>query len=246
MTCLAIIPARGGSKGLPGKNIKPLCGIPLIVHMIEHCRSATRIDRIIVSTDDKDIASIAEEAGAEVVMRPSDISGDTAPSEAALLHVLESLQEKEKDIPDITVFLQCTSPLITPEDIDASIEKLISAGADVVFTVTPFYGFLWRLDKSNLALSLNHDHRHRPMRQDLEASYLETGGIYAMRTSGFVRHKHRFFGKTIAHVLPAERSIDIDDELDFAIAEIRLIHRSSKGSHNRRCLRRCLRHDEAL
>ena len=118
--CVAIIPARGGSKGIPGKNLMDLCGKPLVAHTIEHARSAPSVQRVIVSTDDDEIARVAEMFGAEVIRRPSEISGDTARSEAAIVHVLEELSRKERYESDLVVFLQATSPLRRPEDVQAS------------------------------------------------------------------------------------------------------------------------------
>src|SRR3954467_12096692 len=108
---LAIIPARGGSKGIPRKNVRPFLGKPLLAHTIEHARLAPSVTRVVVSTDDAEIAAIAGRHGAEVVTRPADISGDVAGSEAALRHVLDHLEAAERYEPDLVVFLQATSPL---------------------------------------------------------------------------------------------------------------------------------------
>ena len=107
---LAIIPARGGSKGIPRKNVRLVAGKPLVAHSIEHARNTPAIQRVIVSTDDQEIADVARQYGAEVVLRPADISGDTATSESALVHVLDTLKEQENYEPDRVVFLQCKPP----------------------------------------------------------------------------------------------------------------------------------------
>lgn len=146
MKVLAIIPARGGSKGIPGKNLRPVGGRPLVEHVIKAAREARRVGRVVVSTDAPDIGAVAMAAGAEVVWRPADISGDLASSEAALLHVLDTLRETESFVPDVVVFLQCTSPLTQPEDIDATIEAMEREAADCALTVAPFHHFLWRTD----------------------------------------------------------------------------------------------------
>lgn len=230
MSALAIIPARGGSKGIPRKNIRRLCGMPLIAHTIHHCREAHSIQRICVSTDDQEIADIAKAHGAEAFMRPVEISGDTAESETALLHVLEQIKMTEGQLPDITVFLQCTSPLITAHDIDGTVKKLYDSQADVVFAVTPRHPFLWTIDSDGHAVASNHDHRHRPMRQDLPAQYQETGAVYAMRTAGFLKSKHRFFGSIFPYIIANERSIDIDTLVDFDIAEAILSTKAKRRS----------------
>ncbi|MBI2288033.1 MAG: acylneuraminate cytidylyltransferase family protein, partial [Chloroflexi bacterium] len=126
MKSIAIIPARGGSKRIPRKNLLLLGGKPLLAYSIEHARQARRVDRTMVSTDDDEIAAVARQYGAEVVKRPPELSTDTATSEDALLHVLGYLEGKEHFTPDIVVFLQCTSPLRKPDDIDNAIGVLLA------------------------------------------------------------------------------------------------------------------------
>ena len=220
MNSLAIIPARGGSKGIPRKNVRSLAGKPLITHTIESARLSKSITRIIVSTDDPEIAAVSEQHGTEVVWRPAEISGDAASSESALLHTLEYLKATENYRPDLIVFLQCTSPLTSPEDIDGTIQVLLDEGADSAFAATEFYYFLWEKDQNDEAVEINHDKRTRPMRQEREPQYIETGAVYAMRTKGFLEAKHRFFGKTVMHITPPERRWEIDDPIDFRVAEV--------------------------
>ena len=125
MEVLAIIPARGGSKAIPRKNLAPLCGRPLIAWMIDAARASCHVDRVVVSTDDPEIGRVAQQYGAEVVWRPYELSGDFDSSELALLHVLEQLEVTEGYCPDLTVFLQCTAPLTTGDDIDDVVHSLI-------------------------------------------------------------------------------------------------------------------------
>lgn len=220
MNSLAIIPARGGSKGIPQKNVRLLAGKPLIAHTIECARQSKSISRIIVSTDDPEIAAVSEQYGAEVIWRPAEISGDIASSEIALLHALEHLKATENYYPDFIVFLQCTSPLTSPEDIDGTVQVLHDEGADSAFTATPFHYFLWNKNQSGEAVGINHDKCVRPMRQEREPQYVETGAVYVMRTEGFLKMKHRFFGKTVMHITPPERRWEIDEPIDFRVAEI--------------------------
>lgn len=124
MEILTIIPARGGSKGIPRKNARPLAGKPLIAHTIEHAWQARSVSRVVVSTDYPEIAAVAQRYGAKVVWRPAEISGDTATSESALLHVLNYLRDREGYEPDLVVSLQATSPLRQPDDIQNTIETL--------------------------------------------------------------------------------------------------------------------------
>lgn len=226
--CLAIIPARGGSKSIPRKNMRLLAGKPLIAHTIEQAKLARSVNRVVVSTDDPEIASVAQKYGAEVVWRPPEISGDDAPSEAALLHALDYLEQTEGYQPDILVFLQCTAPLTLAEDIEGTIQALLEEDADTALAVTPFHYFLWRKDEKGDAVGINHDKRHRPLRQEMEPQYLETGAVYVMRVSGFKEAKHRFFGKTALYIMPPERCWEIDEPVDLLIAEVLLREQQKK------------------
>ena len=224
MKCLAIIPARGGSKGIPRKNIRPLAGKPLLAYNIEAARNSRYIQRVVVSTDDPEIAQVARQYGAEVIWRPAEISGDTASSESALLHTLETLQTQEAYTPDVLVFLQCTSPLTLAEDIDGTITALLEQQADTALAVIPFHYFLWKpgLDAQGQpdSIGINHHKSVRPLRQEREPQYLETGAVYVMRVPGFLEARHRFFGRTALYSMPGERRLEIDDPVDFQIAEV--------------------------
>lgn len=218
MKTIAIIPARGGSKGIPRKNLQLLAGKPLVAHTIEQAQAAQPIDRVIVSTDDPEIGSVARCYGAEVVWRPAAISGDTASSEAAILHVLATLHQSEGAQPDLIVFLQCTAPLTLAADIEGTVQALLAENADTALAVTPFHYFLWQQAENGDAVGVNHDKRVRLLRQQRTPQYRETGAVYVMRTAGFLQAQHRFFGKTAIYVMPAERSLEIDEPLDLALA----------------------------
>jgi len=228
MDVLAIIPARGGSKGIPHKNIVPGGGKPLVAWTLTAALKAERVTRVVVSTDDDKIARVAKRYGAEVVKRPADISGDTASSESALLHVLETLKKTENYMPELVVFLQATSPLTTAGDIDRCVEKLITEKADTAFTATPFHYFVWKKEADGGYAGVNHDKRTRPRRQDREPQYLENGAVYVMRIAGFLQTKHRFFGKTVISEMPAERCFEIDEPHDLIHAEW-LLRQQQKG-----------------
>lgn len=219
---LTVIPARGGSKGVPRKNVKDLAGKPLIAYNIAAARQASHVQRVVVSTDDDEIAAVSARFGAEIVMRPAELAGDTASSEAALLHVLDHLRVTQAYEPDILVFMQCTSPFTEAIDVDGTIDALLSGHADTALAVTPFHYFVWRHDADGNAEGVNHDKRVRLMRQQREPQYLETGAVYVMRVPGFLKHRHRFFGKTAMHVIPAERVLEIDEPEDFLLAEARM------------------------
>lgn len=220
MEIVAIIPARGGSKGIPRKNVLPLDGKPLLAYNVLVAREAKRVNRVVVSTDDPEIAQVAQQYGAEVVWRPAEISGDLASSETALLHTIDNLNETENYNPDIVVFLQATSPLTAAEDIDGTVQALLDQQADSALAVIPFHYFLWKPDPTGDAVGINHDKHVRLLRQEREDQYLETGAVYVMRTQGFVEAKHRFFGKTVMFEIPPERRWEIDEPVDFRIAEM--------------------------
>lgn len=222
MKTIAIIPARGGSKGIPRKNVQLLAGKPLIAHTIENVQQARSVSRVVVSTDDSEIAAISKQYGAEVVWRPAELSSDAASSESALLNVLDYLEETEKYEPDLVVFLQCTSPLTLAADIDGTVRALMDEKGDSALAVTPFHYFLWRQDEDGNATGINHDKGVRPLRQEREQQFLEAGAVYVMRTEGFKRARHRFFGKTAMYVMPPERCLEIDEPVHFAIAEVLL------------------------
>lgn len=221
MNIIAIIPARGGSKGIPYKNVCPLCGKPLIAWNIQAALASKFISDVYVSTDDREIAEAASSHGAHVIDRPEVLANDTASSESALLHGLEVLENK-RILPDILVFMQCTSPLTATQDIDAAIQKLLDERADSCFTATDFHYFVWKELADGSAEGINHDKKFRPRRQDREPQYQENGAVYVMNCTGFLQAEHRFFGKTVMSLMPQERCFEIDEPVDMVIAEILL------------------------
>lgn len=217
LKALAVIPARGGSKGLPRKNVRPMCGKPLILWTIEAAQRSESVGRVVVSTDDPEIAAVSRQSGAEVVWRPESLSDDTASSESALLHALKELNVDR----GLLVFLQCTAPLMLPTDIDAAVSALEEA--DSAFTATEWHRFAWKQTLQG-AVPVGHDRAHRLRRQDLSAQFLEVGAVYAMKIDGFLKAQSRFFGRTGIVPIPAGRSLEIDDETDFMLVE-RLLRR---------------------
>ncbi|MFW6694672.1 cytidylyltransferase domain-containing protein [Streptomyces sp. MAR4 CNX-425] len=142
---LAVIPARGGSKGVPGKNLARVGGVPLVARAVRQCLAARLVTDVVVSTDDDTIAAVAREAGAEVVRRPAEIAGDTASSEAAVLHALDTHEERCGEPMAAVLLVQCTSPFLTGADIDGVTAAVLDEdGADSALTVAPFHGFIWR------------------------------------------------------------------------------------------------------
>lgn len=215
---VAVIPARGGSRGVPRKNLRRVGGVPLIVRAIETAQAARGIDRVVVSTDDPEIAGLARAHGADIVTRPAEISGDTASSESALDHALDTLAARGHDV-GVIVFIQATSPFIDPADIDDAIARVRAGTADVVFSAVPSWGFLWRpADDHGAVTGVNHDPQHRPRRQDREAEYLETGAFYVLDAAGYARAHHRFFGRVAAGIVAESSAIEIDTEEQLLIA----------------------------
>ncbi|MCT4357770.1 acylneuraminate cytidylyltransferase [Streptomyces sp. Je 1-79] len=222
-TVLAVIPARGGSKGVPAKNLAPVAGVPLVSRAVRACLGAPLVTDVVVSTDDAAIASAARAAGAEAIHRPAAIAGDTATSESAVLHAMDAFEATSGRRADVVLLVQCTSPFITAGEVNEAAERVASGAADTALTVAPSHGFLWReeLDDTGAGggYGVNHDKAHRPRRQDREAEYLETGAVYAMTAEGFRTHRHRFFGTTGLVVTDPARVLEIDDPHDLARAQ---------------------------
>ncbi|MGW8885067.1 cytidylyltransferase domain-containing protein [Streptomyces sp. NPDC055749] len=228
-TVLAVIPARGGSKGVPAKNLAQVGGIPLVARAVRACLGSAEVTDVVVTTDDPAIAEAATEAAAALgeaarlhcVQRPQAIAGDTATSEAAVLHALDAYESGQPGrTADVVLLVQCTSPFITREDIDGVAAAVARDGADTAVTVAPFHGFVWRdghaVEESTYGV--NHDKAVRPRRQDRPQDLLETGAAYAMAVAGFRTHRHRFFGHTALVRTDPARVLEIDDPHDLARA----------------------------
>lgn len=214
---LGVICARGGSKGLPDKNILDLGGRPLIAWAVQAARDATRLDRTIVSTDSARIADAARTHGAEVpFLRPPELADDTAKITDALVHAVENVSESY----DIIVLLQATSPFRTGADIDATIQALIDTGAESAVTFTA------QAKSPDLFVTIDPDRRVRPLnpggllkrRQDLGHLYAPNGLCYAVRTDYLLRTRRVYGDDTAAVIIPPERAIDIDTPFDMEMA----------------------------
>ena len=217
---MAIIPARGGSKGIPGKNIKPLAGKPLIAYTIEASLKSKYITRTVVSTEDGRIKEAALAFGAEVVDRPAELAQDVTKTAPVLLQVLDEL-EKTGYKPDITVLLQCTCPLRDEKQIDEAFELFFNSDCDSVFAARPMgvTHALWRKNLDGTYEGL-YDYRHRPRRQDTDLHlpmYCETGATYIIRTD-VLKEVKDFIGKKPEVYLNGAIG-DIDAPSDFEYAE---------------------------
>lgn len=219
---LAIIPARGGSKGLPGKNLRPLRGVPLIAWTIKRATESRYLDKVITSTDDAEIAQVAKEAGAEVpFIRPSELATDTATSADVIIHALDEMEARGNSF-DYIALLEPTSPLRKPEDIDKGIEKLLAS------------------PEKDTLVSLGEVHLEHPMvmkkvekdivapyadlpsitqRQEADEAYFPYGVLYLSKVDSFRKSKTFYGDKTLPFFIERWQNYEIDDIVDFMVIE---------------------------
>ena len=218
MSILAIIPARGGSKGVPRKNIKPLCGKPLIAWSIEAAKESKYIDRVVVSTDDDEIAAIALSLNADVpFMRPSELAADDSPGVAVVLHALENLTQY-----DWVCLLQPTSPLRTVKDIDSMIEFCLKRDVESAVSVCevsehPYW--MKSMDAFNRLKPIIENAPKVTRRQDLPQVFKLNGAIYLAKSKWLKQKGDLLSSETIAYLMPTDRSVDIDSKQDWLFAE---------------------------
>jgi CMP-N,N'-diacetyllegionaminic acid synthase len=227
-----VIPARGGSKGLPRKNVRPLGGIPLIAHTIREALKSKLASRVVVSTDDAEIRRISLRHGAEVPFkRPPKYATDTASTYDVVRHATGEI-EKDGSIVDVVVILQPTSPLRNSKDIDAAIGLLLCEKADSVISVSPARippAWYVLVDKAGRIVSLPEETVANPRQKALRGFHVFNGAIYVMRRDRLMRGETALSGKKIlAHVMSPEESVDIDDAFDMEFAEF-LLKRRGKG-----------------
>lgn len=217
---LSIIPARGGSKGVPRKNIRYLAGKPLIAYSIEAALKSRYIDRTVVSTEDNEIAEIAKKYGAEVIERPVNLAKDETPTIDFVIHILEILEESSY-VPDIVVLLQPTSPLRTSYDIDKAIELFVNSDCDSLVSVCELeHPPYWSLKVENGYLKPVFGEEYlKKRRQELQITYMPNGAIFISTPENLYKYRTFYTPKTINYIMPQERSIDIDEEFDFLLAE---------------------------
>jgi len=232
---LGIIPARGGSKGIPRKNVRLLAGKPLIAYTIEAAKGSQLLTRLVTSTDDPEIALMAQSLGSEVIKRPASLAQDTTPTLPVIQHVLQFLNQREHYHPDVTVLLQPTTPLRTSHHIDEALGLLENAHADSVVSVSlvpghynPYWQFI--IQDGELRLFTG-----QPLgqiitrRQDLPETYTRNGAIYAFKTILIFEQGNIYGDRCVAYVMHAEDSVNIDSEQDLWLAERLLLQRRSSG-----------------
>jgi CMP-N,N'-diacetyllegionaminic acid synthase len=215
---LGLIPARGGSKGLPRKNVLPLAGKPLIAWTIEAARASRYLDRTVLSSDDDEIIRVAEEHGCEVPFhRPAHLAADDTPGIEPVLHALEQLEGF-----DYVVLLQPTSPLRTPTDIDAAIETCVSGQApscvSVVKADKPPH-WMYRLDEGERLVPVLPEHERVANRQDATSVFVLNGAVYVAKVTVLQKTKRLVTAETVGYVMAPEHSVDIDSRIDLMMAE---------------------------
>jgi len=216
---VAIIPARGGSKGIPRKNVVDLAGKPLIAWSIERAKAAKSVSSVWVSTDDGEIAEVSRKYGAQVVIRPPEFATDKSQSEDALIHALDQIERETGRKVDVVVFLQATSPLRGKGDIDEAVGKFIADGADSLFSCLKLEDyFIWE-ERDGKFDSVNYDYRNRKPRQDIMPQYLENGSIYAFKPNVLRKERNRLGGKITIYEMEEWKSHQIDEPEDLQICE---------------------------
>jgi N-acylneuraminate cytidylyltransferase len=235
MKVIAFIFARGGSKGLPGKNVRLLCGKPLIAWSIEHAHNVKGVGRVIVSTDSEEIAEVARQYGAEIpFIRPADIAQDDSPEWLAWRHALNHLLESEGNLPDAMLTVPATAPLRTSVDIDRCLDEFSLGGADAVITVTeahrsPYFNMVKKNADGTVGLVIQPD-KKISRRQDSPVIYDVATVAYVLSPQFVLNHNALFDGRVRAIPIPAERAIDIDNLIDFKIAESLMKERLNEGN----------------
>ena len=233
MKAVAFIFARGGSKGLPGKNIRLLGGKPLIAWSIEHALAIKRIERVIVSTDSEEIAAVARDYGAEVpFIRPAELARDDSPEWLAWRHALNYLCETTGALPEVMVSVPATAPLRLALDIENCLDEYEKGDADMVITVTdahrsPYFNMVKTNADGTVGL-VNPPQLAIARRQDAPVVYDMTTVCYIANPAFVMDHNATFEGRVKVVQVPTERAIDIDTMLDFQIAECLLNLRENK------------------
>lgn len=231
---LGVITARGGSKGIPGKNIKMLGDKPLIAYTIESAKKSKLITHLIVSTDDEKIADVAKKYGADVpFMRPKELAQDTTSHLPVIQHAIKFMEEKSGIVFDYVVIFQPTSPFRTAEDIDGTIQKLIDTGADSAVSLVEFDKSMHPMKakklEGNKVWAYCMEEVEGIRRQDIPTAYRRSGAVYAMKRDLLLKDNRLYGDFVVGYVVPKERSIDIDEPFDWIKAEYMFEDLKKKG-----------------
>jgi N-acylneuraminate cytidylyltransferase/CMP-N,N'-diacetyllegionaminic acid synthase len=221
---LAIVPARAGSKGLPGKNIRPLAGKPLLAWPIAAARASAHVDRVIISTDSREFADIAVEHGADApFLRPADLAGDTAPSIGFILHAVDTLAA-DGDVYDYVVLLEPTSPLTEGSDVDAALEQLVAADADAIVGVAKMEAIhpafaVRKDDQGGITPYASTTFGEMPRRQDIEPLFSLDGTLYISTVDALRRERGFCHTRTLGYESARHKAHEVDDLVDFICIE---------------------------
>jgi len=214
---VAIILARGGSKGIPRKNVLEFCGHPLVAWSVMQAKNTPEIDEVYISSDSDEILEIAQSYGAQVIKRPDEYATDTAKSEEAILHALEVIGSGQ----EILIMLEPTAPLRKPNDLSRAVNMFRDKGWDSCFSGAALQDFLiWKKDHNGKLVSVNYDYKNQGPRQMREPDYVENGAIYLFRPEVILKEKNRF-GGTIG-IFPNDfwQSFEIDEPEDWDFVEL--------------------------
>jgi len=226
LNILGIIPARGGSKGIPRKNIKLLAGKPLIHYTITEAKKSKYLSYMVVSTEDVEITNLVEKYGVDVVKRPDELSADDTPTAHVVQHVIKFLQEKENQNFNIIVILQPTSPLRLVSDIDGAIEMFIKKKCDSVVTVSELQHpphWMYTIERDVLVPIIKEKNILR--RQDAPKIFQLNGAVFVTSKEYLFKNNLIFSGEIGPYIMPIERSVDIDSPLDLKLAELIISHK---------------------
>lgn len=231
---VALVPARGGSKGIPGKNLRVVCGKSLVRRSVESGLESRLVGRVLLSTDSEAIAGEGRNAGAEVpFLRPAELARDDTPSSAVVAHALEWLEKNEGRLPDILVLLQPTAPLRRGHHVDEALDLLVSSGARSVVSVARVPGHhhpAWQFTiRDGILCPFMQTGKVPPRRQDLPPTYTRNGAIYAAWTETWLTGKMAYGFGCVPYVMEPEDSVNVDGPEDLALAEFLLERRERVG-----------------
>lgn len=230
---VAIIPARGGSKSIPKKNIIDLCNKPLIAWSIQQALESKYIHEVYVTTDDREIADVSRKYGAKIIWRPIELATDTSSSESALLHAIGQIEKIHKV--DVVIFLQATSPLRESIDIDKAVEIFFAENADSLFSTSALEDFcVWEKTNGELK-SITFEYKNRGRRQDRKPYYLENGSIYILKPEIIKQYNNRLGGKIAFYPMPLWKSYEIDDYETLEICEYFMMSKILKQDKENSC-----------
>ncbi len=225
MEIMGLIPARGGSKGVPRKNIRPLLGKPLILYTIEEALKSKYLTRVVTSSEDEEILRIAKEGGSQTIKRPEELAKDKTPMLPVVQHAISTIEEEIKRRLDYILLLQPTTPLRKKEDIDGAIKKLITTAADSIVSLYRIYSHhpqrMWRILDDRI-LPYCEEAVEGVGREDLPPCYHLNGAIYGVKRDCVIERNTLFGEISRPYIMPRRRSVNIDDEIDFKLAEVLL------------------------